>query len=183
MRIFRVILPLLAAMTLTGCSSKPRLNDTSYLRAVTIDGKDEKTLSFAFFTDDDSVAASKGSDLESAKRSAEISGGKVIFTGYTELVILGDCDLRETLGFLLNQWKVPPSCLIVRGNGKFSEKSDPERLLGSVNRAVEQGIAPRCDIVTVLEKLLDSGENAEIPLLSESGTIIGISAVKATPHN
>lgn len=169
MRIFAFILSLLTAIALTGCSSNTRLNDMSYLQAVSIDGKDEKTLSFAFFTDDDSVAASKGSDLEAAKRSAELSGGKVIFTGYTELVILGDCELRETLEFLLNEWKVPPSCLIVRSDagGGISENTDTKRLLGSIRRAIEQGIVPRCDIVTVLEQLLDDSENAEIPRISK----------------
>ena len=116
MKTLRFILLLLAALTLTGCSSKARLNDTSYLRAAAIDGINEKKLSFAFFTDNDSVASSKGTDIDSAKKAAELSGGKVIFTGYTELVILGDCDYRKILESLLNDWKVPPSCLVVRSD-------------------------------------------------------------------
>lgn len=156
-------------MTLTGCGSKARLNDTSYLRAAAIDGINEKKLSFAFFTDNDSVIASNGKDIASAKKNAELSGGKVIFTGYTELVILGDCDYRKTLEFLLNDWKVPPSCLVVRNDSDSEsfEDIDLKRLIGSIKRATEQGIAPHCDIVTVLEKLLDDSENAEIPRISE----------------
>lgn len=169
MKILRFILFLLAALTLTGCGSKARLNDTSYLRAAAIDGTDEKKLSFAFFTDNDSVVASKGQDIEEAKKAAEISGGKEIFTGYTELVILGNCDHRQTLEFLLNDWKVPSSCLVVLGDSDSEsfEEADLKRLIGSIKRAVEQGAAPRCDIVTVLEKLLDGDKNAEIPRISE----------------
>ena len=162
--IVRLLIVLASAVTMTGCGSSHRLHDTSYLRAVTIDGRNEKTLSFAFFTSNDSVIVSDGDDIESAKRSAEISGGKLIFTGYTELVILGDCDIRETLGILLNEWKVPPSCRIVLGGNtpKLTEKDNPEKLLGSVERAIEQGKAPECDIITVLEQLLEDG-SAELP--------------------
>lgn len=169
MKIKRFILLLIAALTLTGCSSKARLNDTSYLRAAAIDGINEKKLSFAFFTDNDSVASSKGTDIDSAKKAAELSGGKVIFTGYTELVILGDCDYRKILESLLNDWKVPPSCLVVRSDSDIEsfEDIDLKRLIGSIKRATEQGIAPQCDIVTVLEKLLDDSENTEIPRISE----------------
>lgn len=163
----KLLLILASAVTMTGCGSSHRLHDTSYLRAVSIDGMDEKTLSFAFFTDDDSVVVSNGSDIEAAKKSAEITGGKLIFTGYTELVILGDCDIRETLSFLLNQWKVPPSCKIVLGGSdpELTAEDDPERLLGSIDRAVEQEKAPECDIITVLEQLLED-DSAELPDIS-----------------
>ncbi|MBE6859323.1 MAG: hypothetical protein E7498_07820 [Ruminococcus sp.] len=162
--IVKIPVILASAVILTGCGSSHRLHDTSYLRAVTIDGMDEKTLSFAFFTSNDSVVVSDGNDIESAKRSAEISGGKLIFTGYTELVILGDCNIHETLGILLNEWKVPPSCRIVLGGSspELTEKDNPEKLIGSVERAIEQGKAPECDIITVLEQLLEDG-NAQLP--------------------
>lgn len=66
--IVKIPVILASAVILTGCGSSHRLHDTSYLRAVTIDGMDEKTLSFAFFTSNDSVVVSDGNDIESAKR-------------------------------------------------------------------------------------------------------------------
>jgi hypothetical protein rflaF_05384 len=162
-----------AVFTLTGCASSGLVHDKNYLRAVSITGENEKNLTFNFFTENgDSVSAS-GKDIDSAQRSAEIKSGKPIFTGYTELVILGDCSYRETLDYLLNDWKVSPSCIIAysENGGELLEKTDAEVIYGSIKQAVDQGKIPECDIITVLGELLSDSNSAEISEITNSGSL------------
>lgn len=163
----------LAVFTLTGCASTGLVHDKNYLRAVSISGEKEKNLTFTFFTDDGDPISASGKDIDSAQKSAEIKGGKPIFTGYTELVILGECSYRETLDYLLNDWKVSPSCIVAYSeNGdELLEKADAERLFGSIKQAVEQGKIPECDIITVLGELLSGSESAEIAEITANGTV------------
>lgn len=148
---------------LTGCASTGRVHDKNYLRAVAIEGSEEKKLTFTFFTEDSAIECS-GKDIPSAQREAEIAGGKEIFTGYTELVVLNDCDYEAALSFLLHDWKVPPSCLVVLGDGELLGEIPAETLTGAVQRAQEQGIVQDCGIVKVLGALLN-GETAHTAYL------------------
>lgn len=162
-----------AVLTLTGCASSGLVHDKNYLRAVSISGENEKNLTFTFFTGDgDSVSAS-GKDITLAQKSAEIKSGKPIFTGYTELVILGECSYCETLEYLLNDWKVSPSCIVAysENGGELLENADAETLFGSIKQAVEQGKVPECDIITVLGELLSDSDCAEIAEITNMGTV------------
>lgn len=165
------ILSLVTAIALSSCVSAVQVHDKNYLRAVSVDGENEKQLTFTFFTEENSVITASGDDITSAQRLAELKSGKEIFTGYTELIILGDCSGRETLEFMLNEWKVSPSCLIVYGeNGKkILEEKSAETLANSVKRAMEQDKAPECDIVTVLGELLDEDGTADVPVITSDG--------------
>lgn len=161
----------MAAGLLTGCASDGNVSDKSYLRAAVI-GADSVTMSF-FSEEDEPVTVSVDSPDE-ARSAAELSGGKKIFTGYTELIVLDGCDSADTLGFMLNEWKVSPSCIVAcpRGSGaELLSTRTAEELEGAVRVAQEQELLGRCDIVTVLGGLLGSDRSAEVPELSRDGYV------------
>ena len=161
----------MAAGLLTGCASDGNVSDKSYLRAAVI-GADSVTMSF-FSEEDEPVTVSVDSP-EEARSAAELSGGKKIFTGYTELIVLDGCDSADTLGFMRNEWKVSPSCIVAcpRGSGaELLSTRTAEELEGAVRVAQEQELLGRCDIVTVLGGLLGSDRSAEVPELSRDGYV------------
>ncbi|MBR4361869.1 MAG: hypothetical protein IKP42_03890 [Ruminococcus sp.] len=166
---------LLSAGLLTGCASDGNVSNKRYLRAVSV-GRDTVTLSF-FPDGSDNVTVCADSPAQ-ARRSAELGGGRKIFTGYTELVILDGCENPEVLEFMLHEWKVSPSCMIACPEGSGDELltgRSAEELEGAVKLAQEQELVGRCDIVTVLGALLTGDRRAEVPELSEhgfSGTIV-----------
>lgn len=163
----------LGTFSLTGCAATGLVHDKHYLRAVSITGGDETELTMTFFTDDKKVVTAKGKDISTAMKNAEVLTGKPIFTGYTELVVLSGCEYEDTLEFMLNDWKVSPSCIVAHSDdgSKALENGDAETLTGSVKRARDQGKAPECDIITVLGDLLDEKSSAEIAELYENGTV------------
>lgn len=163
----------LGMFSLTGCAATGLVHDKHYLRAVSITVGSETELTMTFFTDDKQAVTAKGKDISTAMKNAEILTGKPIFTGYTELVVLGGCEYEETLEILLNDWKVSPSCIVAHsGNGgRTLAENDTEELTGSIKRARDQGKAPECDIITVLGDLLDEKSSAEIAELHENGTV------------
>ena len=143
MKGLRFVPALMAAGLLTGCASDGNVSDKSYLRAAVI-GADSVTMSF-FSEEDEPVTVSVDSP-EEARSAAELSGGKKIFTGYTELVILDGCDSADTLGFMLNEWKVSPSCIVAcpRGSGaELLSTRTAEELEGAVRVAQEQELLGR----------------------------------------
>lgn len=165
---------------LTGCSETDHVHDKKYLRAVSIDGESSKNAVFSFYTEESKVVHAQGDSIVSACKAAELECGKDIFTGHTELVILSGCDYKETLEFLLNDWKVSPSCLIVYGGEECSEilkNNGAEELADSVKTVIEQGKAPECDIVTVLSGLLGESGSAEVVAIDKDG-IEGIYTLK-----
>lgn len=163
----------LGMFSLTGCAASGLVHDKHYLRAVSITGGSETELTMTFFTEDKKTVTAKGKDISTAMKNVEILAGKPIFTGYTELVVLNGCEYEDTLELLLNDWKVSPTCIVAHsddGEKTLSEK-DSETLKGSVKRAIDQGKAPECDIITVLGDLLDKKSSAEIAELYENGTV------------
>ena len=154
---------------LSGCAASKRVYDKSYLRAAAVGGTDKKTLTLTFY-DEDSAVIGIGDDIDSAKHDAELQIGKEIFTGHTEIVITDENDVAERLQYFLNDWKVSPTCVVAVGQdgSELLQNTDAEILLGSVKQAKEQKIAPDCDIITVLGKLLRS-EPAQTAELSEYG--------------
>ncbi len=165
---------------LSGCSETDHVHDKKYLRAISVDGDEYKKVVFAFYTEEDKVVHAEGDSIEEAGNAAELECGKEFFTGHTELVILNDCDYRETLEFLLNDWKVSPSCLIVYGGEDCSDilkSNSAEELADSVKTAAEQGKAPECDIVTVLTGLLGESGSVDVAALNKDG-VEGIYTLK-----
>ena len=164
------ILPLMLVIpVLTGCASNGKVNDKSYLRAAAVD--DEK-ITFSFFSDEDENITVNADDLGEAKKSAELSTGKEIFTGYTELMLLDGSNSTDTLSYALNEWKVSPACEIVspeKTGAELLRKCKPEELEGMVKTAIDQKLAEKCDIVTVLGSLLNTGGKTAVPKLSENG--------------
>ena len=159
---------LLAAAALTGCR-EGTVHDKAYLRAAAVDG-DRVTMSF--FSDIGPVEVSAASPSE-AVSAAELCLGREVFTGFTELIILGDCPPAETLSELFTKWELPSSCITAAGRGSLLLDTSPELLSGSVRQAQAQGELPDCDIVTVLSGLLGKKKTAQAPELG-SGGVSGI---------
>ncbi len=167
---------LLAVVTLTGCSSHGNVSTKAYLRAMALDGN---KLTLAFYEEQDAVTVT-ADNPEEAKKIAELSIGKEIFTGHTELVLLKNCNNLETLDFMLHEWKLSPSCMIAQPeyNGRtILATADPENLTGSIRIAQQQKLAPKCDIITVLGGLLSDDNTAEVAELSEKG-FCGVAEIK-----
>ena len=134
----------------TGCAAG-KIHERSYLRAVSVSEKDGIGLTMRLFSAEEAVTAS-GSSIDEAKNRAELLTGEPMFTGYTELLVVDGKDCRDILGHMLNEWKVSPSCMVVcSSDGRaLLEQNDAELLMGMTEQAVKQGIAPECDIITVL---------------------------------
>lgn len=164
-----LLIPALLFVFLTGCASG-KIHEKSYLRAAAVSGEEGRSLVLAFF-DEDTAVESFGENMDDSVKKAGLKAGKPVFTGYTELVIIDGTDCRELLVHILNEWKVSPSCIVAYcGNGeKLLKEGDSEKLIGAAKQAVEQGIAPECDIITVLGKLCN-GRTAEIAELYADGT-------------
>lgn len=165
-----LFLGMVLLFTLTGCETNGRVHDKNYLRAVSVSGDGEKTVTFTFFTKDGKYITTSGKDITEAKELAELRTGKKIFTGYTEMIVLDGHNSIDTLEFMLHKWKVSPSCIIA-----YSENDDNifensvERLTGSVENAVRQGKAPECDIITVMSGLLGEKQSAQVAGISTEG--------------
>lgn len=163
---------LLAFIGASGCSAEKAVHDKSYLRAVSIYGDEEKNAVFSFYSEDSDSIRASGDSIDSACKAAGLKCGKDIFTGHTELVILGECDYAETLEFLLNEWKVSPSCLVAYSSEDVTDllvENDAERIVDSIRMAQERNEAPRCDIVTVLSGLIGKSGTAEVVMLDGEG--------------
>lgn len=172
MKISAICAILLATVTLTGCAASEQVYDKHYVRAVAIAGESGKASVFAFYDESAEPFAVVGDDLESVCSEAEVGLGKTIVTGHTELIVLGDCDYVDTLEFMLNEWKVSPSCLVAYGGpyAAYALRSlDAETLNDSIQHAIKQGKVPECDIVTVLSGLLSSERSAEVASIDENG--------------
>lgn len=139
---------------LTGCSTGTDVNEMAYVRAVAIEGD---SVTFAFYLEEQVLTVSADSP-DKAKSAAELSLGKKIFTGHTELVILGECDKREILDYMLSQWKVPPACKVTEcENGKeILNNRKAEDIVGILKLAEEKKIMEKCDIVTVLGRYVNN---------------------------
>ncbi len=158
-----------AAVFTTGCASG-RIHEKSYLRAAAVTGEYETEAVFSLFSEEDAVSG-HGADIDLARSDAELKNGREIFTGYTELIIVDGRECRELLGHLLGKWKISPSCRVVycEKGGELLAEHDAEKLIGISEQAVKQGIAPECDIITVLGELCDKG-CAEVAELCADGT-------------
>jgi len=156
----------LTAFCTTGCASSGLVHDKAYLRAAYISRKDGVSLTLAFFSENVKPVTASGSDMQQALDTAELSVGRRIFTGFADLVVLDGDMPAETLEYVLEEWRVSPSCLVaVSCEGEYLlSHRDPEQLHGSVQEAVRQGAVPECDIIAVLEDMLGEGkaETAEL---------------------
>ncbi len=177
----RKVMICLALLPLTACASTGRVHDKDYLRAVSLNGTDAKTLTMTFFMDDSRDITVTGGDIVSALEAAELECGRPIFTGYTELVLLDGEDSFEELEYILKEWKVSPSCIVTYGRGDVFRDKPAEVLAGSVKQAVKQGEAPDSGIVTVLGELLREGE-AEVAWLTGEGVCGTHILKKAADH-
>lgn len=165
-----ILSAMMILLTFTGCESNGRVHDKNYLRAVSVSGDKEKTVTFTFFTKDGKYVTTSGKDINEAKEMAELRTGRKIFTGYTEMIVIDGHNSIDTLEFMLNKWKVSPSCIIAYSEDDediFS--SSVEMLTGSVDNAVKQGKTPECDIITVMSKLLGEKHSAQIAEISPDG--------------
>ena len=85
---------MLTAAVMTGCASSGLVHDKEYLRAVSVRGIAEKEMTFSFFSDETMTVSASGKDIEEALEKAELKAGKPVFTGYTELVIVENVNMK-----------------------------------------------------------------------------------------
>ncbi len=163
------------AFTMTfccGCSGNGNVHDKNYVRALAVAGENGKAAVFSFYDEKTEPFASIGENLDDIRSETELNTGKALFTGHTMLIILGDCDYLDTLETLLTEWKVSPSCKVIYA-GPYAAHAlknlDAEVLSDAVEKAVEQGKAPKCDIITVLSGLLSDNRSANVAKIDENG--------------
>ena len=143
----RIILSIIAVLSLTSCGTR-QVHDKYYVKTLYISGKDRMTAKMTFFNNDSAAITASGSAFDEIKEKCELSSGKSIFTGHTEVIVLNDCYARETLDFMLNDWKVSPSCRVV-----LASKNADSITADVIDIATEQKKAPQCDIITILSDL------------------------------
>ncbi len=153
---------------LTGCNTGIDVNEMAYVRAAAVGGD---RVTFSFYLDEEVLSLS-ADNIEDAKSAAELALGKEIFTGHTELVILEQGNEQKILEFMLNQWKVPPACRVAYAEkvGDILKNRKAEEIVGVLKRAEEKRLTEKCDIVTVLGKILN-GESGDLPVLTDDGKI------------
>ena len=164
-----------AAVFLTGCSSSGLVHDKLYLRSIGIDGDN---ITMSFFSDDKVISVKSG-NIPEAKAIAELEAGKPIVTGFTEMIVLGDCSFQRSLGYMLKTWKVSPSCMVVHSNHPDDtlKNGDTEQLEGSVKQAIAQNLAHECGIADILGRLLTDG-TAEVPVVNKDGFCLNAECVR-----
>lgn len=146
----KIILAFLACFVLTGCSTK-QVHDKYYLKTVYISQKKDVLYSkMIFYNESANEVSAKGITFDEIIEKSELSCGKSIFTGHTELIILNNCDVGDTLEHFLEVWKVSPSCKVVLGSDKLNISSITSDV---IDVAIEQKKAPKCDIVTILSDI------------------------------
>lgn len=153
---------------LTGCSTGIDVNEMAYVRAAAIEGDN---VTFSFYLEEQVISLSADT-LEDAKSAAELALGKEIFTGHTELIILGQENERDILEFMLNQWKVPPACRVAyaESSREILKNRKAEEIVGVLKRAEEKDFTEKCDIVAVLGRILN-GESEDLPMLTGDGEL------------
>ena len=132
----------------TGCSDG-QVYKKDYLRSVSVDGDN---IILTFFNDD---MIQLNSDIEKAKQKAEEITGHEIFTGHTELIVIGNCDKIDTLSFFLKKWKVSPDCTVISGDGNILKEKDTEDITGSVKILEKENKIEKSDIVSTLSRLIN----------------------------
>lgn len=161
-----------ALMICTGCRDAGHVHSKYYVRAIALSGTAEKTIAFDFYNEKAEPHYQRGKSFETIKKDSETELGKELFTGHTELILLSDCDYASELEFLLTEWKVSPSCVVIYADGglrSITEELDAERLAASARKAEENGEIPQCDIVTVLSELLSGNSTVVIAKADENG--------------
>jgi len=172
MKFTKFFILLLIPFFLCGCTYQ-EVQEKVYLRGMSVSGNDIKTVSMNFYNEDYSPSKTENKNFEGILEDAEVISGKSIFTGHTEVIVLGECDYTETLRFMLEEWKVSPSCLIVYGgedSGNIIANSDSGKLADAVRTAVKQKKIPENDIITILSSLLKNNQ-AEIPAITSDGRL------------
>ena len=164
-----ILISAAALFCLTGCSATGLVHDKYYVRAASVTHGDKVGITFSFFSGEETVSA-YGDTIDEALEAAQLRAGKQIFTGYTELIVMDGDSTADTLEYMLEEWKVSPSCIAAYSDAgsELLRYGDPEQLRGSVEEAVRLGRIGKSGAVDVLEQLL-SENKAEIAGVSELG--------------
>lgn len=172
MKIRKLLFIMAVPLTMSGCTYQ-EVYEKAYLRGMSVSGEDVKTVSMNFYNENSSPTKTKNQNFNDILKDSEVISGKSIFTGHTEVIVLGDCDYTETLRFMLEEWKVSPSCLVVYGgesSADIIENSDSGQLADVIRTAVKQNKIPQNDIITILSSLLKDNQT-EIPLITPDGRL------------
>lgn len=160
----KYIILILSILILTAAESDD-IRETSYVRGISISGHN---CTIDFFDEDTEPVTVNAEKMSDIPELAELQTGTKIFTGYTELVILNNCDYSEILESALNDFKVSPNCIVAEGKTDFRNESS-EFLISQINRIVEQKILPECDLITVLGNLLNNNTSLTLPRITYGG--------------
>lgn len=158
---------ILCSMFLTGCGSAD-VYDKLYLKTLYITENSDCSARMEFFGDNSQDITAHGSSFEKVRENARISGGKDVFMGHCEVIVLDSVkDPAKVLTKLLNEWRIPPSCYVVCGKDLTTSQYSINVL--TIKSAVEQGKAPECDMVTVLGELLGDKKSAYVAEFTADG--------------
>lgn len=167
MRKIIAALSVMAVLTLAGCSGG-NLQHRAYIRAAAVENG---RVAFAFFDDTEPVTVDTNS-LAEALKEAELRCGMDIFTGYTELIVLGDCPGEQVLSGMLTDWRVSPECIVAGSRGSACDLltgGSAELIEDSAKQAAKLGKSPNSGIITVLSGLLSEENSAILPLADNHG--------------
>ena len=164
-----------AALLLTGCTSNGLVHDKYYVRAAAVTPGSPLVMTLVFFSDEEAPVTVSGDSMSDALDKAQLDTGRKIFTGFTELLIVDGSSTADTLEYMLDEWKLSPSCSIAYSDsGSRLLMNEPaEKLRGAVEEAVRLGKAPDCGIAEVLKKLLTDG-SAELAVLPYAEEVITV---------
>lgn len=151
----RILSALISMIMLTGCASG-NISNREYIRGIYI-GADE--ISVGFYGEDREIFSSENDSPETICETAALALGKEIFTGHTELIVLGDCDRRKVLEYLLREWKVSPSCVVISGD-ELPENDKIEQTAESVRIAEKMNDEKSHNIVAVLKNIKKQTERS-----------------------
>ncbi|MBR6386268.1 MAG: hypothetical protein IKS03_09160 [Ruminococcus sp.] len=145
----KILISFLSLILFTGCDSDGHIQKRNYLRSLSVDGDN---ITMVFFNDD---TLNFNSDISSAKYIAEKLTGNEIFTGHTELIILGDCDKKNILTFMIEKWKVSPDCIIIFGNENILSEKNTDDITGMIKIKEKNHEIPKADIISTLSRILN----------------------------
>lgn len=171
----RLLAGIMLLLCLSGCESES-VSQRLYLQSIRIRGNAPVSLTMQAFDSEKQFSAS-GETIPEAIRNGEITQGKRIFTGHTELLLIGEGFSKEGAEHLLLEQGLSPGCSVMYGN-TFA----PEAALQSLRMSERQGMQTKTELSTALQEWMGAGGTALLPetgggmvLVHSSGRIWKIS--------
>ncbi len=147
---------------MTGCG-RDTISNRVYTRTIGIQSDGTLTIHARDFSSSESFSGS-GSTAAQALRSCEISMGKEIRSGHTELLCLDGSTKPEVFRELLFEDGLPPACKVCFTNLQdFFQAEETAELQQMLLLAEQNGTIGACDLASILVEWLGSGGTALLP--------------------